>query len=709
MTLLDATAPIVVTRRSPPRAATPRTSFPVRFRAETVVFLGLLALYLVVGFWLVLAQHSIMEDALSRVSNADYVLYSREPKLANVGFVWTPLPSLLFLPLLPLKFLWPPLVDQGLLANIVSAVAMAASATVLCGLLADLRVSRRVRIALAVAFGLQPMIIWFGANGMTEALLIVFVLVTGRKLLHWSTSPDADPRSLMAAGGFLALGYLARYEVLAAGSAAVVAVAALTWWRTPGERRQRREAALADALLVGGPLVATFTLWALASWIIVGHPFDQFSSAYGNSALVDLVDAGGAPVARNPLLPSIQWLILAPVLPVVAAMALYLSVRRRDLSLLMPVGLLAAVLGFESLVYLAGSLFGFLRYQIVVIPMLVILTGYLFRGDQRAPDLPRQGSAPDTPTVPTPPVPPVAAVRHDRPRTGDRAPQQPDREQHRALPVTLAATVARGLRWSLTTDSAVIRPKSTRRHTPVSRPAEVSRPVRARRHGRLIVATVARGLRWSLTTDSAVIRPRSARRHTPVSRPAVASRPGWARGRSGLTVAAAVAVLIPGLVLSGDVFMTKPQFANQEWGRIRPAVLSVTGSTAPVDGSENGLFDVDREIAANLDARRLPPGSVVVDSGSGFAVLAATANMRQFVITSDQDFAGAVIDPVGHHVRYLLLNTGKSQFDAIAAAWPDLTQGRPGKATWAHLDTVFPSQGQSGAHNWTLWRVDPTP
>ena len=130
---------------------------------------------------------------------------------------------------------------------------------------------------------------------------------------------------------------------------------------------------------------------------------------------------------------------------------------------------------------------------------------------------------------------------------------------------------------------------------------------------------------------------------------------------------------------------------------MRPAVLATLGQPEPIVGSVNGLFDVDRKIAAFLDAKRLPPGSVVVDSGSGFAVIAASANPRQFVITSDLDFQGAVVDPVGHGVRYMLLNRSNSQYDAVAARWPDLAADQP-TAFWARRDVVFPSGGQAGAH-----------
>jgi hypothetical protein len=554
-----------------------------RLSAESAVFLGLLALYLITAAWLVFGQHSLMEDALSRVANASYVIYSREPKLANLGFVWTPLPSLLIMPFLPLKYLWPALVHQGFLANVLSAIAMAASARALSALLGALGVVRKIRIGLAIAFGLQPMIIWFGANGMTEALLILFLLLTARELVQWLA--DNDFRHLMAAGTYLALGYLSRYEVLAAGCAAIVFVGAITWWRTAGGRVQRRHGAFADVLLLAAPLLAAFILWAAASWVIVGHPFDQFSSPYGNSALV--ASDGGRSSIQPTLLP-IQWLVLAPLFPLASIAVIVQAVRRRDLSIVPPAGLFLAVLAFEGLVYFTGSLFGFLRYQIVVVPLFVTLVGYLLT-EQRVPDS-------------------VSPLRREswQGRTGRGGTSLPGRRVKPRRPVILLVALA----------------------------------------------------------------------------------------------------MIPGIVTSAYTFMYQRPYAIQEWGRIRPAILATMGYEVDPRGNSNGAFDTDRTVAAFLDAKQLPAGKVAIDSGSGFAVILASDNPRQFVITSDSDFHGAVIDPVGHHVQYLLLNTGISQYDETAAKWPDLAAGSP-TSSWARREVVFGSKGQPGAHVWTLWRVEP--
>lgn len=554
------------------------------FSTSSALFMGFFALYMAVGFWLVLFEHSIMEDAISRVSNASYVLYSREPKLANVGFVWTPLPSLILLPFLPLKFLWPALVEQGLLANVVSAAAMSASVRVLLGLLGDLGVPKRVRLILVVAYGLQPLIVWFGANGMTEALLLLFLLLASRGLVRWIK--DEDPRHLMYAAAFLALGYLSRYEMLAAGAAATVLVATVTWFRTPQSRSARRASAAADAMLVGLPLTAAFTLWAAASWAIVGHPFEQFTSSYGNSAIID---GGGTGVTIHPTLLILQWLVLAPLGPVVAIAAAFRARRTRELGLAAPVALLAAVIAFEFTIYLSGSLFGFLRYQIAVIPLFFVLVGSLYVRRPYEAALPK---------------PDGRAVRRllDEPRVPEAAPPSPP----------------------------------------------------------------------------------------------------WA------TAVGAMALSLAGIVSSGYVFMAKPALAFQEFAHVRPAISGLLGPGEPQGSfNMNGSLENDRGVAAYLDSLRLPAGSVALDSGPGFAVLAATANPKQFIITSDRDFRGAVIDPVGHHVRYLLMNRNHSQFDQISATWPSLAAGNA-TVPWAQLDVEFPFANAPGMHDWVLWRVIPT-
>ena len=89
-------------------------------------------LYLAVAVLLV--RHDILfADAMSRVGNACYVLFSRDPHLPAIGFVWNPLPSLVLLPILPLKSVAPWLVTHGFAGAIQSALLMAGTVALPAG------------------------------------------------------------------------------------------------------------------------------------------------------------------------------------------------------------------------------------------------------------------------------------------------------------------------------------------------------------------------------------------------------------------------------------------------------------------------------------------------------------------------------------------------------------------------------------------------
>jgi hypothetical protein len=112
------------------------------------------------------------------------------------------------------------------------------------------------------------------------------------------------------------------------------------------------------------------------------------------------------------------------------------------------------------------------------------------------------------------------------------------------------------------------------------------------------------------------------------------------------------------------------------------------------------IFHTEREIAAYVD--RLDPGegSVLTDTAYAYSVVMASHRPTQFVITSDRDFAGAVADPAGHGVRYLLVPAPElGHADALQARWPGLYENGAGIAT--------PVRTFEGAYfgSWRLYRV----
>jgi hypothetical protein len=94
-------------------------------------FMVILALELAFGYYLAVIYGFMSGDASSRVANAFYVLYSREPSLANIGFIWNPLPSILQLFVLVFYPLFPALAADGLAAVIVSSLFAALTAALI--------------------------------------------------------------------------------------------------------------------------------------------------------------------------------------------------------------------------------------------------------------------------------------------------------------------------------------------------------------------------------------------------------------------------------------------------------------------------------------------------------------------------------------------------------------------------------------------------
>ena len=133
-----------------------------------VIFGGLALLYSGVGYLLMMRYNLFDPDAPSRVANAGFVLESRDPHLSAIGFVWNPLPSLVEVPILQLSRWWPELRTHGLAGVAQSALFMAGAAVIIDRIAVDRGVGvlwRRVSVA---AFALQPMIIVYGASGMSE-------------------------------------------------------------------------------------------------------------------------------------------------------------------------------------------------------------------------------------------------------------------------------------------------------------------------------------------------------------------------------------------------------------------------------------------------------------------------------------------------------------------------------------------------------------
>jgi hypothetical protein len=372
----------------------------VRASAEARAFFWLsLALYLGVATALVYYLRIIETDAIARVGNAYYVLFSRDPHLSAIGFVWGPLPSMAILPLLPLKVFWPTLVSSGFSSNIVSSLFMAGAVYQMNRILAQLQLRAAMRFVLTAVFALHPMVVYYGANGMSEAPFLFFLLLATRHLAIWIR--EGALLSEIYAGLALGAAYLTRYEALFAASA-IGLVAAITFSRTAGRYRTRLLTGAADAVIFGGPLLLAVAVWAATSWVIVGHPFEHLSSAYGNaaqtqafrSAEIDIfADGGGSGLFAGGLVQAlVRTLALAPFLPVLLLFSLRSRARSQGGELLSVLFIMGPVLAFVMVAYATGNMVTWLRYFITAVPLGILIAGIALAAVKRSAKAPLSGS-----------------------------------------------------------------------------------------------------------------------------------------------------------------------------------------------------------------------------------------------------------------------------------------------------------------------------
>jgi hypothetical protein len=227
------------------------------------------------------------------------------------------------------------------------------------------------------------MIILFAGNAMSEALYLFTLIATARYTMRWLR--DRDLRSLVYGGSALGLAYLARNEAAASAIVTLGLVFAASITHEVGPRRKRIVTALSDSIIFIFPFGACFVGWAMASLVITGQAFGQLQSQYG----VAQVQAAGQ--GRNTHAQAIHWLSqvllhMAPVLPLVAIVALVVAWRRRDWLMLAPIATLGAALGFDLLSYYNNQLITSYRYMITSIPLLVMLVGGILTSRRRRSD-----------------------------------------------------------------------------------------------------------------------------------------------------------------------------------------------------------------------------------------------------------------------------------------------------------------------------------
>jgi hypothetical protein len=362
--------PRIVAQAPRPAAPRPARSRLGGLREPALVWAVAFSVYAAVGLYMTLELHLVLVDAESRLENAFTVWWNVPQKLAAIGFYWPPLQTIALLPLTAVH----PLATSLAALPLTSAALGAAVAVVIERTLARAGLERPLRWALTAAFALNPMILFYSANGMAEVLTVLFLAWAFALLVRWALAPRWW--GLPSVGAAFALGVLSRYEI---GLWLPIVAAAAVWVLA----RQRQSAARIESSTIAllAPPIYAVALWTFINWTLTGSALGYVTN------LVPQQASTGAALAR-PLTASalsLVWqvvevhLLLFPPTLALGAGLLYLAHRRRD-----PV---AAALGLSAFVNVASSIAfvlharaGYLlelRYNMRAMPIAMVSIGWL--------------------------------------------------------------------------------------------------------------------------------------------------------------------------------------------------------------------------------------------------------------------------------------------------------------------------------------------
>jgi hypothetical protein len=333
------------------------------------IFVLVFAAQFVFGAWMS-SRGFRWGDAFYRSTSALFVVHSADPKLADIGFVWMPLPTLLNLPWAALYPVWPNVVASGAASSLASAVCGGATAAILLITARKLGLAGWIGWTFALIVSVHPMIFLYAGTGMGEGVAAPFLIGSVAFLtVFWHTG---QRWWVAAAGVALALAVASLYESVPFGAAVFVAMAAGIVWSAearPSAPLGRARAIEGLGLLLLVPSIFVGLLWIGANAVIMGDPLFFINGAYGYSSYQgdaftsDSPTGEGDPAAVVALLAPRVWPFVVPLASVLVARAADGRLWRVESAMLIAVGLSITATLIAPMAFL-GSRMDFLRYAI---------------------------------------------------------------------------------------------------------------------------------------------------------------------------------------------------------------------------------------------------------------------------------------------------------------------------------------------------------
>jgi hypothetical protein len=338
-----------------------------RHTENTIFFAAFSIVYLLSAYYFTIVLDTHHNDTISRTALGYMVLYGRYPKLTNVGFVWTPLLSLLQLPLFPILKLFH---HQEFAGSIVTALTAGATIPAVNSIGMDLRVNKWIRWAAVVLFGLNPTIVVYAGVGMSETFFFLPLALCVLYLVQWMLG-KRQYTAMIISGSALAISFWSRYEAIPylAAFCIVIALFVMEHKIASVSTYTLTEAAL---ITFSVPSIYSVFLWVFFCWTIMGDPWYWVTGEYSNAAYTTTYQTQVNPLFHN-LLASIIYafervIYISPLLIVLSIAAAILAIRKKSwmpLTILIPPLALVAFHIYQSFGGVSCGWYRFYSYGII--------------------------------------------------------------------------------------------------------------------------------------------------------------------------------------------------------------------------------------------------------------------------------------------------------------------------------------------------------
>ncbi len=344
-----------------------------------MMFFAVFMIETICGIYVSYFKGILLNDAFSRTANAFYVLYVKPLRLASMGFVWNPLPSIVQLPFVELSKLWRPFVSAGISGVVMTSFSAALSAAILLRTFTEFNIKKKYSIFMCLLFVFNPFIFFYGMNGMSEGPFFAAAIYVVANETLWAKK--GRPEYIVKMAFALAIAFLCRYEAIPFAAAVGIGVLINIFFNKNEKRfvasnlkREKYFYAEGTAIVLFAPMAYAIALWIFLNWTITGNPFYFLNSVYSNTAQSQFTSSVGSITKTIQYIAQRSMPFLPPFFAIMLIRVMTKRLLRRDFFMLC--ALVASMIAFHFLMLIKGSSYGWLRFFSYSLPICIAWIPY---------------------------------------------------------------------------------------------------------------------------------------------------------------------------------------------------------------------------------------------------------------------------------------------------------------------------------------------